>query len=170
MSGRCAWKFVADRLADLRVGLADEIVGGREAAEVGRSLQVPDDDARFHGTEYDMRPRVLGPGAAGGLMRLGLLQVGCLTHSGRVSRSRRRSNSSNSVQQPFWRVPQTQSARPSHKRKTSAIFQYEAIRPLEPSASVRRNAVHDLGYPHNAACLKLCGTQPVVDATLLVDL
>src|SRR5262249_27501458 len=65
---------------------------------------------------------------------------------------------------------QTQSARPSHKRKTSAIFQYEAIRPLEPSASVRRNAVHDLGYPHNAACLKLCGIQPVVDERLLVDL
>jgi hypothetical protein len=103
-------------------------------------------------------------------MRLGLLQVACLTHSGRVGRPRRRSNSSNSVQQPFWRVPQTQSARPSHKRKTSAIFQYEAIRPLEPSASVRRNAVHDLGYPHNAACLKLCGIQPVVDARLLVDL
>ena len=103
-------------------------------------------------------------------MRLGLLQVACLTHSGRVGRPRRRSNSSNSVQQPFWRVPQTQSARPSHKRKTSAIFQYEAIRPLEPSASVRRNAVHDLGYPHNAACLKLCGIQPVIDARLLVDL
>ena len=35
---------------------------------------------------------------------------------------------------------------------------------------MRRNAVHDLGYPHNAACLKLCGIQPVVDARLLVDL
>ena len=56
------------------------------------------------------------------------------------------------------------------RRKTSAIFQYEAIRPLEPSASVRRNAVHDLGCSHNAAGLKLCGIQPVVDAKLLVDL
>jgi len=66
-------KFVADRLADLDVGLADEIIGGREAAEVGHGLQVPDDDARFHWTEYNMRPRVLGPALRGGLMRLGLL-------------------------------------------------------------------------------------------------
>jgi hypothetical protein len=115
-----------------------------------------------------MRPRVLGP--AGRLDALGPSSGSIFKHSGRVGRSRRRSNPSNSVQQPFWRVPQTQSARPSHKRKTSAIFQYETIRPVEPSASVRRNAVHDLGYPHNAACLKLCGIQPVVDATLLVDL
>jgi len=45
---------------DLHVGLANEIVGGCEPAEVGHSLQVPDDDARFHWTEYNMRPRVLG--------------------------------------------------------------------------------------------------------------
>jgi hypothetical protein len=31
-------KFVADRLADFHVGLADEIVGGREPAEVGHGL------------------------------------------------------------------------------------------------------------------------------------
>ena len=41
-------KLVADRLADLHVGLADEIVGGREPAEVGHGLQVPYDDAWFH--------------------------------------------------------------------------------------------------------------------------
>jgi hypothetical protein len=37
-------KFFADRLADLYVGLADEIVGSREPAEVGHGLEVPDDD------------------------------------------------------------------------------------------------------------------------------
>jgi hypothetical protein len=42
-------KFVADRLADLRVGLADKIVGRRKPGEVGHSLQVPDDDGWFHG-------------------------------------------------------------------------------------------------------------------------
>jgi hypothetical protein len=42
------WKFFADRLADLDVGLADKVVGGCEPAEVGHSLQVPDDDAWFH--------------------------------------------------------------------------------------------------------------------------
>src|SRR5262245_28543857 len=42
------WKFVANRLADLRIGFADKIVGGRKPAEVGHSLQVPDDDAWFH--------------------------------------------------------------------------------------------------------------------------
>jgi|SRR5262249_41656090 len=41
------WEFVADRLVHLYVGLADEIIGGREAAEVGHSLQVPDDDLGF---------------------------------------------------------------------------------------------------------------------------
>src|SRR5262249_48700487 len=41
-------KFSADRLADLYVGLADEIVGGREPAEVGHGLQVPHDDAWLH--------------------------------------------------------------------------------------------------------------------------
>ena len=41
-------KLVADRLADLHVGLADEVVGGREPTEVGHSLQVPDDDAWLH--------------------------------------------------------------------------------------------------------------------------
>jgi hypothetical protein len=46
-------KLVADRLADLYVGLADEIVRGREPDEVGYGLQVPDDDARFHA---DRRP------------------------------------------------------------------------------------------------------------------
>jgi hypothetical protein len=35
---------------------------------------------------------------------------------------------------------------------------------------VRRNAVHDLGYPYDTACLKLCGIQRVIDASLLVDL
>jgi len=41
-------KLVADRLPHLHVGLADKVVGGREPAEVGHSLQVPHDDARFH--------------------------------------------------------------------------------------------------------------------------
>src|SRR5262249_49490347 len=131
-------KLVADRLPDLHVGLANEIVGRCEPAQVGHSLQVPDDDARCHWTEYNMRPRCLGTARWGGLTRWAIRQVACLTRAGRVRRSRRRSNSSNAVQQPFWRVPQTQSARPSHKRQTSAIVQYEAIRPLEPSASVRR--------------------------------
>jgi len=64
------WEFVADGLAHLYVGLADKIISGREAAEVGHSLQVPHDDAWFHWTEYD-RPRFLGPGAAGRLDALG---------------------------------------------------------------------------------------------------
>jgi hypothetical protein len=42
------WKLVANRLADLYVGLADKIIGGREPAEVGHGLQVADDDAWFH--------------------------------------------------------------------------------------------------------------------------
>jgi hypothetical protein len=37
-------ELVADRLADLDVGLADKIVGSREPGEVGHSLQVPDDN------------------------------------------------------------------------------------------------------------------------------
>jgi hypothetical protein len=41
-------ELVADRLADLHVGFADEIVGGREPGEVGHGLQVPDDDAWLH--------------------------------------------------------------------------------------------------------------------------
>jgi hypothetical protein len=41
-------KLVADRLADFYVGLADKIVGGRKPAEVGYSLQVPDDDVWAH--------------------------------------------------------------------------------------------------------------------------
>jgi hypothetical protein len=41
-------ELVPDRFAHFHVGLADEIVGGREPAEVGHSLQVPHDDARFH--------------------------------------------------------------------------------------------------------------------------
>ena len=57
-------KFVPDRLAHFHVGLADEIIGDRKAAQVGHSLQVPNDDAWFHWTEYNMRPRVLRPDAA----------------------------------------------------------------------------------------------------------
>jgi hypothetical protein len=41
-------ELVPDRLADLHVGLADKIVGGREPGEVGHGLQVPDDDAWLH--------------------------------------------------------------------------------------------------------------------------
>jgi len=41
-------EFVAHCLPDFHVGLADEVVGGREPAEVGYGLQVPHDDARFH--------------------------------------------------------------------------------------------------------------------------
>ena len=41
-------EFIADRLAHFGVGLADKIVGGCKPAEVGHSLQIPDDDARFH--------------------------------------------------------------------------------------------------------------------------
>ena len=44
----CFGKLVADRLAHFHVGLADKIVGGCKPAEVGHSLQVPDDDAWFH--------------------------------------------------------------------------------------------------------------------------
>jgi hypothetical protein len=45
-------KFIANRLPDLSVGLADEIVGGREPAEVGHRLQVPDDDAWLHACRH----------------------------------------------------------------------------------------------------------------------
>jgi len=41
-------KFFADRLADFHVGLADEVIGGGEPAEVGHGFQVPDDDACSH--------------------------------------------------------------------------------------------------------------------------
>jgi hypothetical protein len=41
-------EFVAEDLTNVRIGLADEIVGGRKPAEVGHGLQVPHDDARFH--------------------------------------------------------------------------------------------------------------------------
>ena len=41
-------ELIVDRLANFYVGLADEVVGGREPAEVGLGLQVPDDDAWFH--------------------------------------------------------------------------------------------------------------------------
>ena len=37
-------KFVADRLADFYVGLADEIVSGGEALYVGNRFEVPNDD------------------------------------------------------------------------------------------------------------------------------
>ena len=33
-------------------GLADEVVDEREPAQVGRGLQVPDDDATIHGVEH----------------------------------------------------------------------------------------------------------------------
>jgi hypothetical protein len=38
--------------ADLHVGLADKIVSGREPAEVGYGLQVPDDDAWLHACRH----------------------------------------------------------------------------------------------------------------------
>ena len=41
-------KFVAEFLTNVRVRLADEIVGRREPSEVGYGLQVPDDNAWFH--------------------------------------------------------------------------------------------------------------------------
>jgi len=41
-------KFVANRLADFHVGLAEKIICSCKPAEVGHSLQVPDDDAWFH--------------------------------------------------------------------------------------------------------------------------
>ena len=39
---------VAEGLANIRIPLADEVVGGCEAGEVGHDLQVPDDDTWFH--------------------------------------------------------------------------------------------------------------------------
>jgi hypothetical protein len=39
---------VVDEPRAPHVGLADEVVGSREPAEVGHSLQVPDDDAWVH--------------------------------------------------------------------------------------------------------------------------
>ena len=47
-------KLVTDRLADLYVGLADEIVGGREPAEVGHGLQAPDDEVLPSGAKADI--------------------------------------------------------------------------------------------------------------------
>src|SRR5262249_31414686 len=47
-------EFVADGLADFHVGLADKIVSGFEPAEVGHSLQVPDDDAWFHEVSHSL--------------------------------------------------------------------------------------------------------------------
>src|SRR5215468_81511 len=45
-------EFVANGLADFQVGLADKVMGGCEPAEVGHSLQVPDDDAWFHADRH----------------------------------------------------------------------------------------------------------------------
>jgi hypothetical protein len=42
-------KLISDRSADLIVSLAGQPVRGREAAEVGHGLKVPDDDATVHG-------------------------------------------------------------------------------------------------------------------------
>jgi hypothetical protein len=42
-------EFVADGLADLHVGLADQVVGGCKPAEVGHCLEVPHYDAWVHG-------------------------------------------------------------------------------------------------------------------------
>jgi len=42
------WEFVADGLADFYVGLADQIMRGREPAEVGDGLEVSDDDGWLH--------------------------------------------------------------------------------------------------------------------------
>ena len=44
----CFGNLLPMDLANVRIGLADKIVGGREPGEVGHSLQVPDDDAWFH--------------------------------------------------------------------------------------------------------------------------
>ena len=41
-------KLVAEDLTNVRIPLADKIVGGREPGEVGHGLQVPDDNAWFH--------------------------------------------------------------------------------------------------------------------------
>ena len=47
------WKLVADCLADFHVRLAHQIVRGREAAEVGHGLQVPDDLAELREVSFD---------------------------------------------------------------------------------------------------------------------
>ena len=41
-------ELVAEGFTNVRIPLADKIVGGREPGEVGHGLQVPDDDAWFH--------------------------------------------------------------------------------------------------------------------------
>src|SRR5262249_8521784 len=42
------WELVSDCLANLHVGLADKSMAGGKPAEVGHSMQIPHDDARFH--------------------------------------------------------------------------------------------------------------------------
>jgi hypothetical protein len=62
------WKLVANRLADFYVGLADEIVGSCEPAEVGRSLQVPHDDAWFHARRHLAASRPLTGSLSGSVL------------------------------------------------------------------------------------------------------
>jgi hypothetical protein len=49
------WESVPEKRPQLRVGLTDEAVSGCEPAQVGHSLQVPDDDGAVHGSEHGMR-------------------------------------------------------------------------------------------------------------------
>jgi len=44
------WESVPEKCSHLRVGLTDEAVSGCEPAQVGHSLQVPDDDGAVHGS------------------------------------------------------------------------------------------------------------------------
>jgi hypothetical protein len=41
-------EFVAQGGTNVGIGLANEVIGGREPAEIGHGLQVPNNDARFH--------------------------------------------------------------------------------------------------------------------------
>src|SRR6266446_6363492 len=50
-------ELVAEDRTNVRIRLADKVVGGREPTQVGHSLQVPDDDAWFHA---DRRPLAAG--------------------------------------------------------------------------------------------------------------
>jgi hypothetical protein len=57
---------VAEGLANIRIPLADEVVGGCEAGEVGHGLQVPDDDGLLrHGSKTNTLAvaRLLPPAA-----------------------------------------------------------------------------------------------------------
>jgi hypothetical protein len=47
------WKLVAHLCAGFVVEPTNQSIGGREAAQIGSGLDIPDDDAGWHGSDPD---------------------------------------------------------------------------------------------------------------------